>query len=650
MIAEVTVIPPRFPSLYAAAAPSLPGGRRRDSGGRWRSVKLAQRLGAETSRSPAEVRAVRRRRQVSFATPAHRLKCRRRNRKRATEMAANLPALSGGQLVVGCLKAHQVEMAFSVAGESYLEVLDALYDAPEIRLITCRQEGGAAFMAEAYAKATGKPGVLLVTRGPGACNASIGIHTAFQDSTPMVVLIGQVARHQLDREAFQEVDFRKMFAPLAKWVAQIDLAERVPELVNQAFQVATSGRPGPVVLALPEDMLRDHSAAAVVGPYRAVRAHPGAADLAELRRLLVAAERPIMLVGGGGWDDRACYDITKFAEANQLPVCCSFRRQDIVDNRSPSFVGDLGTGASAALVARIKESDLVLAVGARIGEITSQSYSLLGIPEPGKVLVHVHAGAEELGRVFRPSLPIQSGMPEFAVAAAALSPVPTPRWSDWRAAVRSEYEAGLVPTAAGAALDLGKVMTWLRDRLPDDAIVTSDAGNFSGWPNRFLQYRRPGRQLGPTSGAMGYGVPAAVAAKLVHPDRLVVGFCGDGGFMMTGQELATAMLEGTGPIILVFNNAMYGTIRMHQERRFPGRVVGTALKNPDFIGIARAYGIFGASVSRTEEFAPAFEEAAAGKGPAIIELKMDPELITTRTTLSEIRREAEARQVQGMEV
>jgi len=564
-------------------------------------------------------------------------------------MTTNL--LSGGQLVVAALRAHRVDMAFSVAGESYLEVLDALFDAPEIRLVTCRQEGGAAFMAEAYGKLTGKPGVLLVTRGPGACNASIGIHTAFQDSTPMVVLVGQVARHQIDREAFQEVDFRKMFAPLAKWVAQVDMAERVPELINQAFQVATSGRSGPVVLALPEDMLREHSGAAVVGPYRPVRAHPGAADLAEMRRLLVAAERPMMLVGGGGWDDRACHDITRFAEVNQLPVCCSFRRQDVVDNRSPSFVGDLGTGASAALVARIKEADLLLAVGARIGEITSQSYSLMGIPDPGKVLIHVHVGAEELGRVFRPSLPIQSGMPEFAAAAAALPPVPAPRWSDWRAAARSEYETGLVPSsAAGAALDLGKVMTWLRDRLSDDAIITSDAGNFSGWPNHFLQYRRPGRQLGPTSGAMGYGVPAAVAAKLVHPDRLVVGFCGDGGFMMTGQEIATSMLEGVGPIILVFNNAMYGTIRMHQERRFPGRVVGTALKNPDFLGIARAYGVFGASVSRTEEFAPAFEEAAASKGPAIIELKMDPEMITTRTTLSEIRREAEARQVQGMEV
>jgi len=556
-------------------------------------------------------------------------------------MATNL--LSGGQLVVAALRAHRVKMAFSVAGESYLEVLDALFDAPDIRLVTCRQEGGAAFMAEAYGKLTGEPGVLLVTRGPGACNASIGIHTAFQDSTPMVVLVGQVARHQIDREAFQEVDFRQMFAPLAKWVAQIDMAERVPELINQAFQVAASGRPGPVVLALPEDMLRDRRAAAVVGPYRAVHAHPGAADLAEMRRLLAAAERPMMLVGGSGWTDEACRDIARFAEVNDLPVCCSFRRQDIVDNRLQCFVGDLGTGASPALVARFREADLLLAVGARIGEITSQSYSLLGIPDPGKLLIHVHAAAEELGRVFRPSLAIQSGMPEFAAAVTELPSVAAPRWARWRESVRLDYEAGLVPNVADGALDLGRVMAWLRDHLPDNAIVTSDAGNFSGWPNRFLQYRRPGRQLGPTSGAMGYGVPAAVAAKLIHPDRLVVGFCGDGGVMMTGQEQATSMLEGVGPIILVFNNAMYGTIRMHQEHRFPGRVIGTALNNPDFLALARAYGAFAASVSRTEDFAPAFEDAAARNGAAIIELKMDPEMITTRTTLSEIRRQAEAR-------
>jgi len=559
-------------------------------------------------------------------------------------MAANLPLMTGGQLVVAALRAHGVEMAFSVAGESYLEVLDALFDAPEIRLITCRQEGGAAFMAEAYGKLTGKPGVLLVTRGPGACNASIGVHTAFQDSTPMVVLVGQVARHQIDREAFQEVDFRKMYAPLAKWVTQIDIAERVPELLNQAFQVATSGRPGPVVVALPEDMLRDKAAAAVVGPYRPMRAHPGQADLAEMRRLLAAAVRPIMVVGGSGWTDAAAADIARFAEANAIPVCSSFRRQDIVDNRLSCFVGDLGTGAAPALVARFRSADLVLTVGARLGEITSQSYTLLGVPDPGKTLIHVHAAAEELGRVFRPDLGIQSGMPEFAAAAAALPPVPTPCWQEWRAECRAEYEAGLKPNELQPApmLDLGQIMGWLRNRLPDDAIVTSDAGNFSGWPNRFLQYRRPGRQLGPTSGAMGYGVPAAVAAKLAYPDRIVVGFCGDGGFMMTAQEISTSLAEGPGPIILLFNNGMYGTIRMHQERRFPGRVVGTSLKNPDFTALAAAYGAFGAVVSRTEEFAPAFEEAVASRRAAIIELRIDPEMITTRTTLSALRRQAEA--------
>ncbi|HEV2334036.1 MAG TPA: thiamine pyrophosphate-binding protein [Stellaceae bacterium] len=559
-------------------------------------------------------------------------------------MTANLPVMSGGQLVVASLRAHGVRMAFSVAGESYLEVLDALFDAPEIRLVTCRQEGGAAFMAEAYGKLTGEPGILLVTRGPGACNASIGVHTAHQDSTPMVVLVGQVARHQIDREAFQEVDFRKMYAPLAKWVAQIDLAERIPELINQAFQIATSGRAGPVVLALPEDMLRDRYAAQVVGPYRAVHSHPGAADLSEMRRLVSRSERPIMLVGGSGWSDAAAADIARFAEANQLPVCASFRRQDIVDNRLSCFVGDLGTGAAPTLVARFRAADLVLAVGARIGEITSQSYTLMGIPDPGKTLIHIHAAAEELGRVFRPTLAIQSGMPEFAAAAAALEPIAAPRWRAWREAARAEYEAGLTPSRfePAPALDLGEVMRWLCERLPDDAIVTSDAGNFSGWPNRFLQYRRPGRQLGPTSGAMGYGVPAAVAASLVHPERIVVGFCGDGGFMMTGQELMTALGEAAAPIILLFNNAMYGTIRMHQERRFPGRVVGTVLKNPDFAALASAYGGFGATVARTDEFAPAFEAALASRRAAIIELRMDPEIITTRTTLAALRRQAEA--------
>jgi acetolactate synthase-1/2/3 large subunit len=390
-------------------------------------------------------------------------------------------------------------------------------------------------------------------------------------------------------------------------------------------------------------MLREEATAAVVGPYRPVRAHPGADDLAELRRLLATAERPVMLVGGSGWTDAACADIAAFAEANRVPVCCSFRRQDIVDNRSSCFVGDLGTGAAPTLVNRVKAADLVLAVGARIGEITSQSYSLMGLPSTGKILIHVHAAAEELGRVFRPTLAIQSGMPEFAAAAKALAPIAAPRWTDWQREAREEYEAALAPArpVPMPPLDLGRVMVWLRERLPEDAIVTSDAGNFSGWPNRFLLYCRPGRQLGPTSGAMGYGVPAAVAAKLVHPDRIVVGFVGDGGFLMTGQELATALGEGVGPIVLLFNNGMYGTIRMHQERRFPGRIIGTNLKNPDFVALARAYGAFGETVTRTEDFAPTFEDAVAANKAAVIELRMDPDMITTRTTLSAIRRQAQ---------
>ncbi len=528
-------------------------------------------------------------------------------------MNANLPEMSGGQLVVAALRAHGVEMAFSVAGESYLEVLDALFDAPEIRLVTCRQEGGAAFMAEAYGKLTGKPGVLLVTRGPGACNASIGVHTALQDSTPMIVLVGQVARHQIDREAFQEVDFRKMFAPLAKWVTQIDMAERVPELLNQAFQVATSGRPGPVVVALPgRHAARDRAGGRRRSArYRAVRAHPGAADLAEMRRLLAAAERPMMMVGGSGWTDAACADIARFA-AGQRPAGVllvpppGHRRQPAAGllsaisapaprrawwrgSRRPTWCWRSARGSARSLRNPIRCS---------------------GIPDPGKTLIHVHAAAEELGRVFHPTLAIQSGMPEFAAAAAALRAGPNAalgRAGARRRAPSTRPGCSRAGSPTPRRSISGAVMTWLRERLPDDAIITSDAGNFSGWPNRFLQYRRPGRQLGPTSGAMGYGVPAAVAAKLVHPDRIVVGFCGDGGFLMTGQELATSLAEGPGPIILLFNNGMYGTIRMHQERRFPGRVVGTTLKNPDFAALAAAYGAFSATVSRTEEFAPAFE-------------------------------------------
>ncbi len=555
---------------------------------------------------------------------------------------------TGGQLIVDALVAHGVEMAFGVAGESYLEVLDALVDAPQVRFITCRQEGGASFMAEAYGKLTGKPGVLMVTRGPGACNGSIGIHTAFQDSTPMVVLVGQVARHQLEREAFQEVDYRRMFGQMAKWVAQIDRADRIPELMSHAFHVATSGRPGPVVLALPEDMLRDVVAApAQVRGYRPVHAHPAATDIDQALALLAQAERPVLLVGGSGWTDAAAAQIAAFAEANQLPVCCSFRRQDIVDNRLPVFIGDLGTGANPKLVERVKQADLLFVIGARVGEMTSQSYSVVSIPEPGKTLIHAHASAEEIGRVYRPTLGIQAH-PAAMAAALAGRRVASVRWADWTRAARADYEANLIPNPeTGKPLQLGKVMEYLRATLPDDAIVTSDAGNFAGWPQRFLSYRRPGRQLGPTNGAMGYSVPAGVAAKLAHPDRLVLSFVGDGGFLMSGQELATAMQEGVGPIVLVFNNNMYGTIRMHQERRFPGRISGTALVNPDFAAYARAFGAEGVVVETTEQFIAAFERLSAQHRPAVIELRIDPEQITTRGTIADIRADAQKRQASG---
>jgi acetolactate synthase-1/2/3 large subunit len=550
---------------------------------------------------------------------------------------------SGGQILVDSLRVHGADLAFCVAGESYLDVLDAFHDAPDIRLITCRHEGGAANMAEAAGKLTGRPGICFVTRGPGACNASIGVHTAMQDSTPMILFVGQVARDQAEREAFQEIDYRRMFSPVAKWAAQIDDAARIPEFISRAFHVATSGRPGPVVLALPEDMLRDRVSVPQTGRYTEVQAHPGLADLKRIAELLALADRPLILAGGSGWTDAACEDLRHFAEACNIPVCSSFRRQDVIDNDSPAWIGDLGTGPNPKLLARVREADLLLVIGARLGEMTTQGYELIDLPETRQTLIHVHASAEELGRVFRPDLPIQAGSTAFA---AALSSLPTyhdlraDRWRGWMEAGRRDFLEWLEPAAYDGALDLGAISVWLRDRLPADSIVTIDAGNFSGWAQRFLKYGRPGRQLGPTSGAMGYSVPAAVAAKIVHPDRLVVSFVGDGGFQMTGQELATAMHAKAAPIILVFNNGIFGTIRMHQEKRYPGRVSATDLTNPDFAALARSYGAFGAAVERTADFAPAFEQAVESGLPAVIELRMDPEVISTRTTLSALRAQA----------
>jgi acetolactate synthase-1/2/3 large subunit len=561
-------------------------------------------------------------------------------------MAATPSGLrSGGQILVDALRIHGVDAVFCVPGESYLAVLDALHDARDrIRLFSCRQEGGAAFMAEAYGKLTGRPGICFVTRGPGACNAAIGVHTARQDSTPLILFVGQVARDQSEREAFQEVDCRQMYGPLAKWVAQVDDPRRLPELVSRAFHTATGGRPGPVVLALPEDMLTERAAVADAGPYRVVRPHPGPTDLAAMRGLLAGAFRPLVIVGGSGWTADGCRDLAAFAEANRLPVACTFRRQDVLDNDHPCYVGDLGTATPAPLADRVKQADVLLVVGTRLGEVPTQGYTLVTPPRPKPALIHVHAGTEELGRVYQADVAINAGPAEWAAAARALAPVDAPPWGEWTAGARRDYLATREPDPCPGAVDMPAVMATIRESLPPEAIVTNGAGNYTGWVHRYYRYRRFGTQLAPTSGAMGYGVPAAIAAKVVHPDRPVVGFSGDGCFLMTGQELATAIQYGLDPVLLVVNNGMYGTIRMHQERAYPGRVSGTDLVNPDFAAYARAFGAHAEIVARTADFAPAWARARGAGRAALIELRVDPEAITTRTSLSAIRARAAARQ------
>ncbi len=547
---------------------------------------------------------------------------------------------TGGRILVDQLLIHGADMAFCVPGESYLEVLDALHDSRTIRLINARHEAGAANMAEAYGKLTGKPGLALVTRGPGATHAAVGVHTAFQDSTPMILFVGQVGRDMLDREAFQEIDYRQMFGSVAKWAAQIDVAERIPEYVARAFHVATSGRPGPVVLALPEDMLTDTARVRDADPYRPVRAAAPQADVLRVQAELAKAQRPLALIGGPGWTDEGARAMQAFCEANDVPVAASFRRMDAFANDSRVYAGDLGTSGPPELIKRAKEADLLLVVGARLGEMTTQGYTIMDAPEPKQRLIHVHASAEETGRVFRADLAIASDANAFALALAAAAPLESRPWKAWTEAARADYLGSLVPTPYNGDLDMGRAMRELAGALPEKFVVTLDAGNHTGWPQRYLQFKRPARLIGPTSGAMGYSVPAAVAAALVHPDRLTIGAVGDGGFMMSGLEIATAVQHGAAPIVLVFNNATYGTIRMHQEREHPARVVGTDLKSPDFAALGRAMGAHGETVTRTAEFAPAFERAVAARKPAVIELKTDPELISTRTTLTAIREAA----------
>ena len=545
---------------------------------------------------------------------------------------------TGAQILVDQLIIHGVDTAYCVPGESYLAVLDALYDTREqVRLVVCRQEGGAAYMADAYGKLSGRPGICFVTRGPGATNASVGVHTAFQDSTPMILFIGQVARPFLERGAFQELDFERMYGQMAKWVVRIDDPGRIPELIARAFALATSGRPGPVVIELPEDMLREAASVADAGPYKAVQASPDGAAMARLREMLAASQRPLMLLGGTTWTAQAVGDISAFAEANRLATASTFRRQDRIDNLHPCYAGDLGIGASPNLAARVREADLVIAVGSRMSEIVSSSYTLFDVPRPKQSLVHVHMGVEELGRVYQAELPINSGMVQFAAVARALKPVDSSAWAAATEAAHSDYLEYSLPVSNPGALQLAEIVSSLRDQLPRDTIVANGGGNFAGWVHRFWRYREFGTQLGPTSGSMGYGVPAGVAAALAHPERTVLSFSGDGCFLMNGQEIATAIQHGAKPIFFVVNNGMYGTIRMHQEREYPGRVSGTALTNPDFAALAHAYGLHGETCERTAEFAPAFERARKSARAALIELRLDPEAISTRTTLSKIR-------------
>jgi acetolactate synthase I/II/III large subunit len=545
---------------------------------------------------------------------------------------------SGGQVLVDQLVLHGTELCFGVPGESYLAVLDALHGAP-LRLVVTRHEGGAANMAEAYGKLTGRPGVCMVTRGPGATHASNGVHTAMQDSTPLLLLVGQIARETIGREAFQELDYRAVFGSMAKWVTQIDRAERVPELIARAFAVATSGRPGPVVVALPEDMLASEVDVPDAAPHRPLAGPaPAEEDMARLGELLAQARAPLAIVGEGGWTAQTGADVAAFAEAQAVPVAASFRCQDYVDNASPAYAGHAGLAMDPALAKRIREADLLLAIGGRLGEIPTAGYTLVRPGVPSQRLVHVHPDPDELGAVYQPELGIVAGLEAFAAAARALEPAGVDGRAGLLEAARGEYERNLgeVRELPGP-LQLSAVMAALRERLPAEAIVTNGAGNFSVWAHRYYEFHRYPTQLGPRSGSMGYGFPAAVGAKAVHPDRPVVCIAGDGDFLMTGQELATAVQEELPVVVLVVNNAMYGTIRMHQERHYPGRVVGTDLRNPDFVAYARAFGAHGALVERSEDFPAALDEALECGCPAVIELRVDPQAITPRQTLDEIR-------------
>jgi len=552
-------------------------------------------------------------------------------------MRANDGSRTGGEVLVDQLIAHGTGHVFCVPGESYLAALDAFYDR-DVAVTVCRQEGGAAIMAEAFGKVTGRPGICFTTRGPGATNASAGIHIARQDSSPLIMFVGQVAREMREREAFQEIDFRAVFGSMTKWTTEIDDAARIPEIVSRAFYTATNGRPGPVVVALPEDMLTDRVVVPDGPPFEPVETWPGQTDMAQLQKLLWAARQPVLILGGSRWSETACAAVMRFAERFALPVATTFRRTHLFDALHPCFAGDLGIGPNPKLLARIKGADVVVVVGGRLGEMPSQSYTLFDIPGPRPTFVHVHPSAEELGRIYRPHLAINAAPTAFAAALEGLQP---PNDIPWRAGTGTAHEDYLAWTASATPqpgpVNFGEIVIWLRNNLAEDAILCSGAGNFSAWIHRFYRFRRFATHIGPTAGSMGYGVPAAVAMKRLHPERTVVCFSGDGDFLMNGQEFATAVQYELPIVVIVVDNGMYGTIRMHQEREYPGRIVATALKNPDFAAYAHAFGGYGVAVEKTADFPAAFAAATKSGKPAIVHVKVDPEAITPMSTLTQIR-------------
>ncbi len=539
--------------------------------------------------------------------------------------------VSGGRILVEALAAQGVERVFCVAGESFLPVLDAFLDHPKIQVITCRHESGAAFMAEAYAQLTGKPGIIFVTRGPGACNASIGIHTARQSSVPVILFSGLIHNRNAGREAFQEFDIAAMFAPLAKWADVIKSISSIPEHIARAFAVAQGDRPGPVVVGLPEDVLFDEGTAKAVAPHPVPKLKPSDKDLAAIKKELSSAQRPVVIVGGSGWSDVDCENLASFASAGHLPVAGGFRQQDIFNHNHASYIGELSLGPNPKMIERLRQAGLVFFLGARPDEITMQGYALL---QPGQRTIHVYPSKEVFGKVFRPDVSIIAHAQDVVAALAADFSIDGRKWAGWCDEARKDYvewTAIAEKDEPWKGADMTEIFRQMQELFPADAIITTDAGNFAGWPQRYLKYARPGRLLGPVSGAMGYGVPAAVAASLEYPDKTVIGFCGDGGFMMTGQEIATAVHHGAKPIIIVCNNGMYGTIRMHQEREYPGRVSATALTNPDFVRLGESYGVFSARVNKASDFKKLWPDVLKSGKAALIEIRMDPKQISTRS-------------------